>query len=406
MPRVWKRSSDKSKPGSRWYVTWADWRCTGGQWREKQVTQLAFTDKAESYKLGVVLEERALKKRMGLIDEAQEQLAAQLQRPITEHLDGFIEHITARGRDDRYVRQLRPRLERFFDHAGIGRLADVTADGLDKYVLHLRRSELSGYTINEVIGTARAFTKWAVYTRRLAIDPLACVRKLESKKLTKKRLRRAMTTSEIAELLKAARHRPEYELRLVSVGSRKGELTAKVSDDAVAEARRLGDERALAYLLAIWTGLLRSELVQIQWGDIELDTLPHCIRLRAATTKSKRADTVTLHPEIAEALRVTRPEDATSSDTVLTTVPGMRTLKADLKAAGVEFETDAGRADLHAMRKSLATMLAAHGVGQRIAQSHLRHTDPRLTANIYTDESILPVAASLAALPYLGTKAG
>ncbi|MGE3108978.1 MAG: hypothetical protein AB7G11_16670 [Phycisphaerales bacterium] len=175
-------------------------------------------------------------------------MAAQLQRPIAEHLDGFIEHITARGRDDRYVRQLRPRLERFFDHAGIGRLVDVTADSLDKYVLHLRRDERSGYTVNEVIGTAKAFTKWAVSTRRLAIDPLACVRKLEAKKLTKTRARRALTAKEIAALLHAAR--------------------------------------------------------------------------------------------------------------------------------------------------------------QRIAQSHLRHTDPRLTANIYTDESILPVAASLAALPYLNIKAG
>lgn len=84
----------------------------------------------------------------------------------------------------------------------------------------------------------------------------------------------------------------------------------------------------------------------------------------------------------------------------------MKMLKADLKAARVEFNTEAGLADLHAMRKALGTMLATHGVGQRIAQSHLRHTDPRLTANIYTDESILPVAASLATLPRLETKAG
>ncbi|MBC7773780.1 MAG: hypothetical protein H7210_14905, partial [Pyrinomonadaceae bacterium] len=106
MPRVWKRSTDKQKAGSRWYLTWGDWLCTGGQWREKHKTQLAFTDKAESYKLGIELEERALKKRLGLIDEAHEQMAAELQRPIADHLGAFIEHIEARGRDDRYVRQL------------------------------------------------------------------------------------------------------------------------------------------------------------------------------------------------------------------------------------------------------------------------------------------------------------
>jgi hypothetical protein len=36
-----------------------------------------------------------------------------------------------------------------------------------------------------------------------------------------------------------------------------------------------------------------------------------------------------------------------------------------------------------------------------LAQAHLRHTDPRLTANTYTDERVLPVAAAIANLPWL-----
>jgi len=406
MPRVWKRSPDKNKPGSRWYLTWNDWVFTAGQWREKQVTKLAFTDKNESYKLGVNLEERALKKKLGLIDPAQEQMAAEAQRPIAEHLDAFIEHVQARGRDARYVRQLRPRLERLFEHAGVARLCDITADALDRYVLLLRRGARSGYTVNEIIGTARMFTKWGVMTRRLQSDPLACVRKLEAKKLVKKRLRRALTPSEIGMLIDAARSRPERELRLVRVGPRKGELTNKVSDSALIAARRTGEERVLVYLLALWTGLRRSELAQLEWRDVEIDSLPPRLRLRSETTKAKRGDTIALHPEIADALRTFRPDDPEPGDRVVSAVPTMKTLKADLKFAGIEFITTAGRADLHGMRKSLATMLATSGVGQRIAQHHLRHTDPRLTSNVYTDESLLPTSATISALPWVGTKAG
>ena len=38
-------------------------------------------------------------------------------------------------------------------------------------------------------------------------------------------------------------------------------------------------------------------------------------------------------------------------------------------------------------------MLAAAGVSQRVRQSHMRHTDPRLTENTYVDERLLSVAA-------------
>ena len=81
----------------------------------------------------------------------------------------------------------------------------------------------------------------------------------------------------------------------------------------------------------------------------------------------------------------------------------MKVLRADLKLAKIEFENENGRVDLHAMRKSVNTYLAAHGVPQRIAQAHMRHKDPRLTAGPYTDEALLPVASSIAGLPWLPT---
>ncbi|MFQ5806578.1 MAG: tyrosine-type recombinase/integrase [Phycisphaerae bacterium] len=172
----------------------------------------------------------------------------------------------------------------------------------------------------------------------------------------------------------------------------------------MARAEALGRERVLAYLLTFWTGLRRSELAALEWQDVRLDTLPAKIELRSETTKAKRADSIALHPQIAQALRETKPAKVKPTGRVLRTVPGMNVLRADLAYAGIPENTEAGCVDLHAMRKSISTYLATHGIPQRLAQAHLRHTDPRLTAGVYTDESLLPVASAIAGLPPVPTK--
>jgi integrase len=74
----------------------------------------------------------------------------------------------------------------------------------------------------------------------------------------------------------------------------------------------------------------------------------------------------------------------------------MKVMNADLKFAGIEYGSQAmGYADLHAMRKSLSTMMAAAGMSQRARQAHMRHLDPRLTEATYTDETLLSIASEL-----------
>ncbi len=73
---------------------------------------------------------------------------------------------------------------------------------------------------------------------------------------------------------------------------------------------------------------------------------------------------------------------------------------ADLGLAGIPYEDEGGRyVDFHSLRVSLSTLLAAHKVSPRAAQAIMRHTDPRLTARVYTDEKLLPLAAELVNVP-------
>ncbi len=53
----------------------------------------------------------------------------------------------------------------------------------------------------------------------------------------------------------------------------------------------------------------------------------------------------------------------------------------------------------HAFRKTFQTWGAQAGVGQRAAQELLGHSDPSLTANVYTDVSALGLHAEVAKLP-------
>ena len=160
-------------------------------------------------------------------------------------------------------------------------------------------------------------------------------------------------------------------------------------------------------LLAVWPGLRRSEIRALRWADLDLDGRLPKIRLRAEATKSRRADTLALHPQLAEALREARPENADERGRVVRSVPDMKAFRADLRFADIDpGDESSGYVDLHALRMTLSTMMAAAGMSQRARQAHMRHTDPRLTETIYMDERLLPVAEELGRLPALGEQAG
>ena len=99
-----------------------------------------------------------------------------------------------------------------------------------------------------------------------------------------------------------------------------------------------------------------------------------------------------------------RPADDSLAMSPVFVVPNalVKILKRDLKAAGIADKDDRGRVlDVHALRTSFGTLLSAGGVSLRTAQAAMRHSDPKLTANVYTDPRLLDVQSALDALPML-----
>ena len=55
----------------------------------------------------------------------------------------------------------------------------------------------------------------------------------------------------------------------------------------------------------------------------------------------------------------------------------------------------------HSLRKTLATQLAKSNVAPRVAMEVMRHSDLRLTMNVYTDSGQLPTSDVVDVLPVL-----
>lgn len=387
---VYKRTKDRRKRDTKWIVAWTD---ESGRRRAKT----GFTDYQASVELGRKLAKQAAMAMVGQADPYEEHL----RTDIRKHLKQFIEGLRAANRAPRYVHQVEHRIKVVLDGLKIKFLSELDPVAVGRFLTErAQKHKYSGITRNEYISSIKAFTKWAVTYRRMKDDPLAGLKVTERRAIEPAHPRRALTSAEIACLLNAAERRPLLELKTIRTGTNKGKPLAEVTPKAEAQAIHKGRERRLVYLLAIWTGLRRGEIRQLAWGDLELDSMPARIRLRAHTTKSKRADLLPIHPQLADALRAWRPANAGPLDFVVSTVPNMKCLRADLKLAGIDDIDEAKRyVDFHSLRLSLSTMLATHKVSPRVAQALMRHSDPRLTANTYTDEKLLPLAAELQNVP-------
>jgi integrase len=161
----------------------------------------------------------------------------------------------------------------------------------------------------------------------------------------------------------------------------------------------------LAYILA-----RKNEAASLRWSDVTFTGKPSVL-LRAENTKSKEKRPVPLKRELADAmesayLRLYSSDQGVSNDTLFfSPFPSDDALHADMKRAGIDRVDSSGRVlHFHAFRKTFQTWGAVAGVGQRSAQEMLGHSDPALTAGVYTDVAALQLHDEVAKLPWLGEK--
>jgi len=152
--------------------------------------------------------------------------------------------------------------------------------------------------------------------------------------------------------------------------------------------------------MALDTGLRHGELAQLQWGDVHLDEkIPH-VRVRASTTKNGKLAMIPLHQDVVEALRELHGAGKAANETVFERMPRIERFRRDLKKANIPYKDAQGNVvDFHALRKTFGTNMAKAGVPSRVAMEAMRHSDRRLTDEIYTDEKMLNTEPAIHSLP-------
>ena len=302
------------------------------------------------------------REREGIIPPKHQRDAA--QRPLTGHIADFIADRNTVGCDSRYVRQLEKKLLRLAGECGWNSARDVTPNSFQMWRSKQKRA---AKTLNEYLNAASGLMNWMERNERIAGNPLKPVQKAQSGGL-QSRVRRAFTMDELR--------------RLISVA---------------------GPRKAL-YATAVFTGLRRGELSELQWGDVNLNAARPFINVRASTTKNHKQAVIPIHDDVVSALRTLRPRDVQPLTRVFVGLPRMKRFRMDLVAANIEFIDAKGeRADFHALRKTFATNLTLAGTPQRVTMELMRHSDMRLTAKTYTDAGLLPIGDAVLNLPSIST---
>lgn len=366
------------------------------------------------------LERRAERVRAGLLSPAEDRITEHLTTPIGVHIAAYIDSMKSRGVVEMHRENTRRHLEALVRDCGFDRLADLKQEGLERWLSNESTKNRSARSRNAHRTALVSFCNWCLAVGRLSTNPFKGVPKA-NEAADPKRRRRAMTEDELARLLDVTRRRPLLEALTVRRGRRAGEAYANVRPQVRARLEAIGRERALIYKTLVLTGLRKNELASLTIAQLRLDApVPH-LELDAADEKSREGNGVVIRADLAVDLRhwlddklaalqaeAQRRGEAIPArfpvDSLVFDVPAglVRIFDRDLNHAKIAKRDDRGRTlDVHALRTTFGTLLSRGGVSLRTAQAAMRHSDPSLTANVYTDPRLLDVSGALDALPKL-----
>jgi integrase/recombinase XerD len=353
---------------------------------------------------------RVEREKAGLIDPTQ----AERERPIAKHLEDFERSRKNRGVGERQVKELSTQLKKIVDACAWRTIADISSHSLLDYVGKLIRpvspdeKARSPQTYNHYLRAAKQFSRWLVRDGRNVNDPLSHLSKINVA-IDRRHDRRPLAHEEFTHLLAAARKGAPIE-------------------------GMAGEDRAMLYLLAGYTGFRKGELGSLTRASLQLTGTSPTVTVAANYSKRRRRDTQLLHPDVASALTTwfARRSDANANDVLfpISRRAGAierktgKMMKRDLAAARkawIQSADDSGErerretseflayrsadgrfADFHSLRHFFITNLERAGVSPKVAQTLARHSDIRLTLGVYTHVGIEDQSAAIGALRGMG----
>ncbi len=329
-------------------------------WMEDEVeVKLGAVTKTVASAMFQKIVQEASMEHAGLIAPAAIRKAA--NQEISELLSEYIDDLTALGRSRSYIVHLQGYINKVCTESNWKTLRDITTTGFEAWRKH--HSQMSAKTLNLYLNGLNAFLNFLLDRGKLAQNPLAAVRKVDTRG-KKVYMRRALTLDELRRLF------------------------------AVLDAK----ER-VAVMLGVYCGMRYNEIRNLSWDDLSIDVESPLVKLPASITKNRKESVLPLHPDLVDALRNIRPPNA-SGKVLLTFKTIRRRLPEAWNKANIPWVDEQGKhADFHALRMTYCTMLENCGTPQRVTQDAMRHSDIQLSASVYTDSSQLHLRQYILALP-------
>ena len=386
-PRTGKKVAAKSK---KW---WGRFRDENGCERRVPLA----TDRTAAQTMLAELVKRAERKAAGITDPLEEHR----KRRLTLHLKDYEQYLRNKGNTEDYVLHTAHRIGACLKACRFATIPDISASRVQGFLGDLRREGFGIGTSNHYLRAMKMFTRWLVKDRRHREDVLAYLSTMNAE-TDRRRLRRPLSPEEFEKLVEATRTGPPIQ-----------GIT--------------GEERALLYIIACYTGFRRNEIGSVTPRSFDFASELPTLTVQAANSKRRRIDVIPLRADFAQFVRRwIEGRHYLNPDVPLLRIRGKHTaemLRKDLARARDEWIDGAttpaekvqrekssfltyvnaeGRvADFHALRQTFITNLSRAGVSPKMAQSLARHSDINLTMNVYTMVNVSDQAAAVESLPPL-----
>ena len=292
------------------------------------------------------------------------------------HVFDWQEYMKATGYTVHHIRESIACVMRVIGGCQFTTPLDINEEDIRLWLSRIKEQGKSIGTVNGYLKSFKTFVRWLCQHKRISHNPVKYL--TPYKVVDKQRPRRALLENETTVLLTAT-----------SKAEKHHGLT--------------GHERKLAYLLGLEAGLRYNEIYTLNRNDIVCTGNELRVTVQAGNAKNRKCQSVPLREELAKDLQDYLNSNLAMPNTRLFSGmwkdAGADTLKDDLKLAGIEYETDDGVLDFHALRHTFGTMLARHGVPPQIAQKLMRHANYNTTLKYYTHLTHGDLSKALKQLP-------
>ena len=256
------------------------------------------------------------------------------------------------------------------------RLADLTAENVQKALSRLIGEGRSLQTANHHRNAIKSFGKWLYETHRVREIILRGVAGYNVKE-DPRHERRTVSVDELRRLIDAAE---------------KGKPFKSMT----------GPMRSLCYRLAVASGLRYSEIGSIKAESFDWDSSPASVTFKAAYAKNGQTATLPIPDDLADDLHVYLADKPPGKPIFpLPHDKGAAMVQVDyLDACGIPYEDASGQFfDFHSLRCELATLADAAGVSPRVVQKMMRHSKLEMTGRYTRPRAVDLDAASENMLP-------